>query len=144
MHPAAALTVEDHVRAQLICRAGGEGGAQVHRPVPVALRYDPAGDSRSVRFAFPGAFPGGPEWTFTRDLLETGLRTPAGHDAVRVWPCGRVQTVLEFHSADAVAVVQFDSAALMRFLRRTYAAEESGQTGETARAGNAEAPVGPP
>ncbi|MEU9730556.1 SsgA family sporulation/cell division regulator [Streptomyces sp. NPDC048002] len=86
--------------------------------VPVVLRYDPELDPRSVRFGLPGAH----EWTFDRDLLEQGLRAPAGSGEVRVWPCGRVQAVVEFHSAQGVSVVQFDSKALLRFLRRTYIA----------------------
>lgn len=56
-----------------------------------------------------------------RALLEAGLQAPTGTGDVRVWPCGRVQAVVEFHSPDGVAVVQFDIAALRRFLRRTYA-----------------------
>ncbi|MFF1694600.1 SsgA family sporulation/cell division regulator [Streptomyces sp. NPDC058257] len=62
------------------------------------------------------------EWTFARELLEQGLRAPTTSGDVRIWPCGRVQTVMEFHSAQGVAVVQFDAPALVRFLRRTYAA----------------------
>lgn len=40
-----------------------------------------------------------------------------------MWPCGRVQAVVEFHTDNGVEVVQFDSKALLRFLRRTYTAE---------------------
>lgn len=56
-----------------------------------------------------------------RALLEAGLLAPTGTGDVRVWPCGRVQAVVEFHSPEGVAVIQFDIAALRRFLRRTYA-----------------------
>ncbi|MGV9451865.1 SsgA family sporulation/cell division regulator [Streptomyces sp. NPDC003635] len=86
--------------------------------VPVVLRYDPDLDPRAVRFGLPGAH----EWTCDRSLLEQGLRAPAGSGEIRVWPCGRVQAVVEFHSAQGVSVVQFDSKALLRFLRRTYIA----------------------
>ncbi|MFE1911368.1 SsgA family sporulation/cell division regulator [Streptomyces anandii] len=86
--------------------------------VPVVLRYDPRDAPRLVRIALPGAH----EWSFSRSLLEQGLRAPAGTGEVRVWPCGRVQTVVEFHSPQGVAVVQFDSRSLLRFLRRTYMA----------------------
>ncbi|MFE1439392.1 SsgA family sporulation/cell division regulator [Streptomyces sp. NPDC058739] len=86
--------------------------------VPVVLRYDPDIDPRAVRIGLPGPH----EWTFSRSLLEQGLRAPAGNGEVRVWPCGRVQAVVEFHSAQGVEVVQFESKALLRFLRRTYIA----------------------
>ncbi|MGV9251798.1 SsgA family sporulation/cell division regulator [Streptomyces sp. NPDC003697] len=86
--------------------------------VPVVLRYDPEADSRSVRVRLPGPH----EWTVPRSLLEEGLRAPAGIGEVRVWPCGRVQAVVEFHSPRGVSVVQFETRTLLRFLRRTYAA----------------------
>ncbi|MET8247053.1 SsgA family sporulation/cell division regulator [Streptomyces sp. NPDC005202] len=88
-----------------------------HGAVPVVLRYDPA-DPRSVQVRLPGPH----EWTFSRSLLEQGLRAPAGTGAVRVWPCGRVQAIVEFHSARGVSVVQFETKTLLRFLRRTYMA----------------------
>ncbi|MET9426792.1 SsgA family sporulation/cell division regulator [Streptomyces sp. NPDC003036] len=91
------------------------------RPVPVALRCDPSdaeGDgSATVRLVFPE----GTTWTFPRAVLERGLRAPARHGDIGVWPCGRVQTVVELHTSGDVAMVQFDSSALLRFLRRTYA-----------------------
>ncbi|MFI6639328.1 SsgA family sporulation/cell division regulator [Streptomyces sp. NPDC050504] len=104
-------TVENHARARLIT------DAPTATAVPVALSYDAANDPRAVRFVFPG----GNEWVFARELLEAGMRSPVRRGDIEVWPCGRVQTVLEFHSPDGVAVLQFDSAALVRFLRRTYA-----------------------
>ena len=88
--------------------------------VPVVLRYDPDIDPRAVRVQLPGHETH--EYTFSRSLLEQGLRVPAGSGEIRVWPCGRVQAVVEFHSAEGVSVVQFESKALMRFLRRTYLA----------------------
>ncbi|WP_030242843.1 MULTISPECIES: SsgA family sporulation/cell division regulator [unclassified Streptomyces] len=88
--------------------------------IPVTLRYDPERDPRSVRIGLPGA--GAREWTFDRELLEEGLRFPTGSGEVRVWPCGRVQAVVEFHSPEGVLVVQFERQALLRFLRRTYMA----------------------
>ncbi|GGQ03818.1 hypothetical protein GCM10010249_22760 [Streptomyces roseolilacinus] len=87
------------------------------RPVPVALRYDPGAEPGAVRFVLPGG-----SWTCPRTLLETGLRAPAHDGDVDVWPCGRVQTVVEFHSPEGTSVVQFDSSALRGFLRRTYTA----------------------
>ncbi|WP_418957522.1 SsgA family sporulation/cell division regulator [Streptomyces tritici] len=110
-----APTVEDHAKGRIVT------DAPLSRAVPVALSYDPAVDPAVVRFVFPGDV----AWTFPRALLESGLRAPARRGDVGVWPCGRVQTVVEFHSPDGVAVVQFDSAALLRFLRHTYAVSTS-------------------
>ncbi|MFH9741700.1 SsgA family sporulation/cell division regulator [Streptomyces roseolus] len=111
--------VEDHVRGRLISDDG-----PVARAVPVALRYDPGFSPATVRFVLPG----GVEWSFPRALLEDGLREPAHRGDIAVWPCGRVQTVVEFHGRDEVAVVQFDSTALTRFLEHTYAAGASSLT----------------
>ncbi|MCM1973399.1 MULTISPECIES: SsgA family sporulation/cell division regulator [Streptomyces] len=109
--------VEQYARAHIVTdtdvRLQEESDA-----VPVVLRYDPDLDPRAVRFGLPGAH----EWTCDRSLLEQGLRAPAGSGEIRVWPCGRVQAVVEFHSAQGVSVVQFESKALLRFLRRTYIA----------------------
>ncbi|MBD9733572.1 SsgA family sporulation/cell division regulator [Streptomyces sp. H28] len=110
--------VEQYARAHVVTDADpllGDRGA-----VPVVLRYDPESDPRSVRVALPGS--GEREWTVPRELLEEGLHLPAGQGEVQVWPCGRVQTVVEFHTARGVSVVQFENKVLTRFLRRTYAA----------------------
>ncbi|MEI5099457.1 SsgA family sporulation/cell division regulator [Streptomyces sp. PmtG] len=111
--------VEQVTRAHIVTDSPDD-----HVVVPVALRYDPEADPRSVRVGLPGGAdgPGAHDWVFSRDLLERGLRAPASSGDVRVWPCGRVQAVVEFHSPKGVAVVQFDSSALVRFLRRTYTA----------------------
>ncbi|MEV7992555.1 SsgA family sporulation/cell division regulator [Streptomyces sp. NPDC086077] len=109
--------VEQYARAHIVTdtdvQSLDERGA-----IPVVLRYDADRAPRDVRICLPGPH----EWTFTRELLERGLRAPAGSGEVRVWPCGRVQTVIEFHSAQGTAVVQFDTKALIRFLRRSYMA----------------------
>ncbi|MEU6773297.1 SsgA family sporulation/cell division regulator [Streptomyces sp. NPDC046759] len=105
--------VEQYARAHIVTDEEDPGA------VPVLLRYDPDSDPRTVLVDLPGAH----EWAFSRALLERGLRAPAESGAVRVWPCGRVQAVVEFHSDNGVEVVQFDSKALLSFLRRTYTAE---------------------
>ncbi|WP_055490318.1 SsgA family sporulation/cell division regulator [Streptomyces sp. TP-A0356] len=105
--------VEQYARAHVVTDSPEAPDA-----VPVILRYDPDADPRSVRVGLPGPH----EWAFSRDLLEKGLRAPAGLGDVRIWPCGRVQAVMEFHSARGVEVVQFESKTLIRFLRRTYLA----------------------
>ncbi|MEV7884352.1 SsgA family sporulation/cell division regulator [Streptomyces sp. NPDC002817] len=108
--------VEQYARAHIVT----DTDIAVAEPeaVPVVLRYDPDTDPRAVRVGLPGPH----EWTFQRELLERGLRAPVEAGDVRVWPCGRVQAVVEFHSARGVSVVQFESKALLRFLRRTYTA----------------------
>ncbi|MFG2341342.1 SsgA family sporulation/cell division regulator [Streptomyces yangpuensis] len=115
---ATAAPVEERVRARVIT------DDPLYRAIPVALRFTPA-EPLAVRIVFPADLsPEGTdnEWVFPRALLEAGLQAPTGTGDVRVWPCGRVQAVVEFHSPEGVAVVQFDIAALRRFLRRTYAA----------------------
>lgn len=106
--------VEQYARAHIV----SDVDIAQDEAVPVVLCYDPETDPRSVRVRLPGT----PEWTFSRALLEQGLRAPAGSGEVRVWPCGRVQAVVEFHSPQGVSVVQFEQKALLRFLRRTYMA----------------------
>ncbi|MEU2583025.1 SsgA family sporulation/cell division regulator [Streptomyces avermitilis] len=105
--------VEQYARAHVVSDA-----PEAQDTVPVVLRYDPEVDPRSVRIGLPGPH----EWAFSRDLLERGLRAPTGTGEVRIWPCGRVQAVMEFHSAQGVAVVEFEAKTLIRFLRRTYMA----------------------
>ncbi|MBC9727288.1 SsgA family sporulation/cell division regulator [Streptomyces sp. TRM68367] len=114
--------VEQYARAHILTDADDVRVQEDSEAVPVRLRYDPEADPRSVRVGLPG--PLAHEWTFSRSLLEQGLRAPAGSGEVRVWPCGRVQAVVEFHSAQGVSVVQFETKALLRFLRRTYMTAE--------------------
>ncbi|MCX4511411.1 SsgA family sporulation/cell division regulator [Streptomyces sp. NBC_01619] len=110
-HAVEAHAVEEHAKARIV------NDAPHYRSVPVALRYEPDKDPDTVHFRFPS----GTEWAFRRELLETGLRAPARSGDVTVWPCGRAQVVVELHSPDGVAVIQFDTRPLVRFLRRTYA-----------------------
>jgi hypothetical protein len=107
--------VEQYARAHIVTEDDAEEDPGA---VPVVLRYDPGDDPRSVRIGLPGPH----EWTFSRALLEEGLSAPAESGDVRVWPLGRVQTVVELHSGHGASLVQFDSKALLRFLERTYMA----------------------
>ncbi|WP_112465809.1 SsgA family sporulation/cell division regulator [Streptomyces triticisoli] len=109
--------VEQYARAHILTDDTQDDQENV--AVPVVLRYDPLVAPHEVRVGLPGAR----EWTFSRSLLEQGLRAPAGTGDVRVWPCGRVQAVVELHSAHGVSVVQFEIRTLTRFLRQTYRAE---------------------
>jgi hypothetical protein len=111
------FTLKQPARARLITAQDQE------IPVAVALRYL-SGDPLAVHFDFPPeASLSGEDvtWSFARDLLAEGLRTPAGGGDVHIWPCGRSRTVLEFHAVEGMALLQFDTAALQRFLLRSYA-----------------------
>lgn len=123
--PATSAAVEERVSARVI------SDDPLFRAIPVALRFTTA-EPLAVRIVFPAELsPDGTdnEWVFPRALLEAGLLAPTGTGDVRVWPCGRVQAVVEFHSPDGVAVLQFDSAVLRRFLRRTYATAAAADAG---------------
>ncbi|MFP1629039.1 SsgA family sporulation/cell division regulator [Streptomyces sp. 5K101] len=92
--------------------------------VPVILRYCET-DPLAVRMVFPPEVclnDTGVTWTFARSLLDSGLRAPSGDGDVHIWPCGRVQTMVELRSPEGVALLQFDTATLRRFLVHAYAA----------------------
>ncbi|MEV7192024.1 SsgA family sporulation/cell division regulator [Streptomyces sp. NPDC093510] len=121
-----AVTLEQPARARLVTPEGRE------RALPVVLRYS-AEDPLAVQMTFPSqASLDGVEvtWIFARELLEEGLTAPTGSGDVHIWPCGRARTVLEFHSHQGLALVQFDRLALRRFLVRSYAVVPSGGEGE--------------
>ncbi|AWW36691.1 regulator [Streptomyces sp. AS58] len=91
--------------------------------IPATLRYD-LNDPFAVRMTFPApATLGGEEvcWTFSRELLATGLHSPRGDGDVRVRPYGYDRTVLEFHAPEGTAVVHVRSGELRRFLEATRA-----------------------
>jgi hypothetical protein len=103
------------------------------REIPACLRYE-RDDPFAVRISFPptASLDGSEvEWTFGRELLAAGLRGPAGSGDVQMWPCGPLRTVLEFHTPEGTAMVQFLTTDLMRFLDRSYdvvpEGSESGQ-----------------
>ncbi|MBO4259909.1 SsgA family sporulation/cell division regulator [Streptomyces griseorubiginosus] len=111
------ITLEQPARGRLITVDEQE------LPVPTTLRYVST-DPLAVHLDFPPevSLDGtGVTWTFGRALLEDGLRGPAGGGDVHIWPCGRARTVLELHSPYGLALLQFDTSALRRFLLRTYA-----------------------
>ncbi|MEN3586435.1 SsgA family sporulation/cell division regulator [Streptomyces sp. ZYX-F-203] len=120
--------VEQQTHAHILTDTDGpvevDGGT-----VPLVLRYDPEDDPPAVRFGVPPATDGPAgrprEWTVDRSLLERGLKAPADEAGVRVWPCGRVQAVVEFHSPQGCSMVQIDSKALLRFLRLTHAGTDA-------------------
>ncbi|MDX2681146.1 MULTISPECIES: SsgA family sporulation/cell division regulator [Streptomyces] len=117
------ITLEQPVRARLITAEDQE------LPVPATLRYDST-DPFAVHVDFPPEVSLAGEavtWTFGRALLEQGVSGPAGSGDVHIWPCGRARTVMEFHSPLGLALLQFDTGALRRFLLRSYAVVAAGQ-----------------
>ncbi|MFF5403192.1 SsgA family sporulation/cell division regulator [Streptomyces misionensis] len=98
-------------------------------PVTATLRYT-ARDPLAVFVDFPAeaALDGEDvSWTFARSLLDQGLRSPAGRGDVQIWPYGRTRTVLEFHSPYGLALLQFPTTTLRRFLVRSYGMVAAGQ-----------------
>ncbi|MFJ5774085.1 SsgA family sporulation/cell division regulator [Streptomyces sp. NPDC093094] len=117
------VTLQQPARARLITAEEQE------LPVPATLRYL-SQDPLAVHIDFPPEVSledQGVTWTFARALLAEGLEGPAGSGDVHLWPCGRARTVLEFHSPYGLALLQFDTAALHRFLLRTYAVVGAGR-----------------
>jgi len=111
------ITLEQQARGCLITAEEQE------LPAPAVFRYSSA-DPLAVHIDFPPdvCLDGtGATWTFARALLAEGLGGPAGGGDVHIWPCGRARTVLELHSPYGLALLQFDTSALRRFLLRTYA-----------------------
>ena len=118
-----AITVEQPAQARLITADDQE------IPLSAILRYT-TDDPLAVFVDFPAeAALDGEEvsWIFARSLLDQGLRAPAGHGDVQIWPYGRTRTVVEFHSPHGLALLQFPSSALRRFLLLTYAVVAAGQ-----------------
>lgn len=112
--------VEQYVRAQITMDADVDMDTpqSAGRTVPVRLSCAPGNDPRTVWVSLPGRV--GHQWSLRRELLEQGLRAPVGGRDVQVWPCGRAQVVVEFHSARGVSMVQFETRALTRFLHRVH------------------------
>ncbi|MYT73740.1 MULTISPECIES: SsgA family sporulation/cell division regulator [unclassified Streptomyces] len=118
------VTLEQPTRARLVAA----GNTAPERGLTVALRYASA-DPLAISLVFPAEVTlTGTEvtWAFARSLLDEGLRAPSGAGDVHVWPSGRTRTAVELHAPRGLAVVEFGSSALRRFLRRTYALVAAG------------------
>lgn len=99
-------------------------------PIRPVLRYS-AAEPFAVRIDFPAHVSDderGATWTFARSLLEEGLDggSVAGIGDVRVVPCGRSRTVVEFRAPHGMAAIRFGTASLRRFLQRSYGVVEPG------------------
>ncbi|MDK1476030.1 SsgA family sporulation/cell division regulator [Streptomyces sp. 549] len=99
------------------------------RRIPALLCYD-RHDPLAVRAVFPAP----PEleapdtvWIFGRELLEVGLHAPAGIGDVHVRPCGPDRTAVELHAPEGMALIEFGTLELRRFLWRSYALVPQGQ-----------------
>lgn len=117
------LALDQPVRARLVTPDFAE------LPIRPRLRYR-AAEPFAVHIDFPAhvsADADGVTWTFARSLLEEGLDGAAGVGDVRIRPCGRYRTVVEFHAPHGMAAIRFATASLRRFLQRSYAVVEPGR-----------------
>jgi hypothetical protein len=92
-------------------------------PVPTRFGFDPAEPfAVTITFRSPA---GDLPWTFSRDLLMTGLRTANGMGDVRVWPSrdehGAPIVMIEFTSPDGHLLTQVPAAEVADFVARTVA-----------------------
>ncbi|MFL6239621.1 MAG: SsgA family sporulation/cell division regulator [Actinomycetes bacterium] len=96
-------------------------------PVDATLEYDVA-DPFAVHLVI-AAGDGLVRWSFSRDLLTEGVKTPAGEGDVRIIPVGarnerRIRVVLS--SPDGAATLEAPLGEMVEFLTATYAAVPSG------------------
>lgn len=115
--------LEDQVSARILA------APCTPRKVQVILRY-----TRDDPFALALRFPAEVtfeerdiSWVFSRELLEAGLRGPAGEGDVQLWPSGGDRTVVELHALEGMAMIEFATSALRRFLWRTYQLTPQGE-----------------
>ena len=91
--------------------------------ISAKLLYDQV-DPFAVRMTFPAPTTLADEdvcWTFARELLASGLDSPAGDGDVRVSPYGYDRTVLELHALEGTAVIHVHSSEIRHFLQLTAA-----------------------
>jgi hypothetical protein len=104
-------------------------GPQSWTEVPALLCYEPS-DPFAVRIAFGDVGDdvgpvapedGGISWLVSRELLQSGLDSPAGEGDVRVWPAHGATDVLFLHlrAPSGEALFEFSRATVGAFLRRT-------------------------
>ena len=70
-------------------------------------------------------------WTFSRELLMTGMYEPVGDGDVHVWPClsgtGEAVVIFEFSSPDGEVLVQASLRECTRFVARMLDSVPHGQ-----------------
>ncbi|MEW2063071.1 SsgA family sporulation/cell division regulator [Streptomyces sp. NPDC007002] len=106
--------IEQSVQARMVA------SAPRMETLPAVLSYDRR-NPFAVRMVFPA--PATLEdtevsWEFSRELLTTGVDSPAGQGDVRVRPYGFQRTVLEFHAPEGIAMVHVRTEELQLFLQR--------------------------
>ncbi|AUG77488.1 hypothetical protein CFP65_2667 [Kitasatospora sp. MMS16-BH015] len=118
--------VEQVVQARLIL------SAQRSALLRVTLHYR-GEDPLAVRMLFPAEYSLDAEtdgqeieWVFARHLLATGLDTPSGLGDVHIRPTRGHRTMIELRAAEGIALLQFEAAALRRFLWHSYVAVPEG------------------
>ncbi|MEP7088731.1 MAG: SsgA family sporulation/cell division regulator [Nocardioidaceae bacterium] len=98
---------------------GPEGGTI---PVPVGLSYD-SSDPYAATLAFHVGERTVP-WTFARDLLDQGMREPAGDGDVHVWPGlsdhGLAVVSIELCSPDGDALAELRSREVVAFIEHAH------------------------
>lgn len=97
-------------------------------PLQVSLRYDLA-DPYAVKAIFHSQSRD-IVWTFARELLTTGITTPAGNGDVQVspaWAGARQVVALGLSSQDGAATVHLPAAGVRDFLAQAHAACPAGQ-----------------
>ena len=95
-----------------------------HGGVPLTASICYRGDDPyAIRMSFHVGMDEPVEWIFARDLLATGMETPAGEGDVRVWPSSCFgQDVLNISLSSPFGQAHFETplAALSSFLLRTF------------------------
>ncbi|MEY9875266.1 hypothetical protein ABH931_004767 [Streptacidiphilus sp. MAP12-33] len=102
------------------------------RPARLDLRYDPDEGFAVVlriRAAIVEAEPLPTSWRLSRDLLDEGLRTPAGIGDVRVRPLSEDWTLIELLPPGVRAVLVVSAVDLRRFLGETFRLVPRGEDG---------------
>jgi hypothetical protein len=93
--------------------------AECAAPLCAHFTYRTA-DPFAVQLDFHLATQSPVRWTFSRDLLTTGMMRPAGSGDVRVWPThGGTQINMRLHSPDGEALLETAADPLAEWLGRT-------------------------
>ncbi|MFI8828558.1 SsgA family sporulation/cell division regulator [Streptomyces sp. NPDC053431] len=96
--------------------------ADLEFPIEVTFSYDPD-DPWAVRVSF-GQMDRSVDWTLSRELLHTGIRTSCGEGDVQLWPLrvgGRGGTLrIRLGGTGVPVLVDIDRTALRRWLAATF------------------------
>lgn len=95
-------------------------------PVQARFAYDTA-EPYEVRMTLSGNLGEPVTWVFARDLLASGLTTPAGTGAVRVWPWHQGRAVrISLWTPAGTAVLEGPAGDIARFVTVTRRLVETG------------------